>query len=170
MAEESSEDTLYEEKLLIQHGVAAWKAGRVREARELLYSACERIGSQGMRVPASVLALYATCLAHEGKLKEAVDTCRHALTLEPHNAEAYLNMARIYLLADARRKAVEALHRGLAISPRHQALLALREEIGHRRPPVISFLPRDNPVNVALGKMRGTGKSPAKVASRGRSR
>jgi hypothetical protein len=63
-------------------------------------------------------------------------------------------MARVWMVGRSRRKAVEALEKGLALDPRHPGLLRLRAEFGTRRPPVISFLHRDNPLNVSLGKVR----------------
>ncbi len=141
---------------LIRLGKEAWKKGNVNEAARILFAACERLShNDEARVPASALSLYAVCLAQQGKLKEAVETCRHALSLEPSSLDSHLNMARIYLRADSRKKAIEVLDRGLAISPRNRELLVLREQLGRRRTPVVGFLSRDNPINVALGKMRG---------------
>jgi tetratricopeptide (TPR) repeat protein len=151
------------ERDLIRRGVAAWKSGNSRRAGEYLLVACERFTEQDVRVPASVLSLYAACLANEGKLKEAVEMCRAALADEPHNAEAHLNLARVYLAAGSRRKAVESLNRGLAIAPRHPALLTLRERLGRRKSPVLPFLPRGNPINVALGRARASLKTPPKT-------
>jgi tetratricopeptide (TPR) repeat protein len=144
---------------LIRLGKDAWRKGDINDAARMLFAACDRLSKQeDARVPASALSLYAVCLAHQGKLKEAIETCRHALSLEPSSLDSHLNMARIYLRAEARKKAIEILDRGLAISPRSRELLALREELGRRRPPVIGFLHRDNPLNVALGKARGPDK------------
>ena len=141
---------------LIRLGKEAWRKGNVNEAARMLFAACDRLSKNDeARVPASALSLYAVCLAQQGKLKEAVETCRHALSLEPSSLDSHMNMARIYLRANSRKKAVEILDRGLAISPRNRELLTLREEMGRRRPPVIGFLGRNNPVNVALGKLRG---------------
>jgi len=159
------------ERDLIRRGVAAWKAGNSRKASEYLLVACERFNEQEIRIPASVLSLYAACLAHQGKLKEAVEMCREAIADEPHNAEAHLNLARVYLEAGARRKAIESLNRGLAIAPRHPSLLVLRERLGRRKSPIVPFLPRDNPLNVALGRARASLKaSPKKTSSSSRKR
>src|SRR5512142_3360541 len=148
---------------LIRMGKDAWRKGDVRTAAQALFAACDRLSrKEDARVPASALSLYALCLAHQGKLKEAVETCRHALSLEPSSLDAHLNMARIYLRAESRKKAIEVLDRGLAISPRNRDLLALREEMGRRRPPVIGLLSRDNPLNIALGKARGSNKPPSR--------
>ena len=64
-------------------------------------------------------------------------------------------MARVWMAGRSRRKAVEALEKGLALDPRHPGLKRLMAEMGTRKTPVIPFLHRDNPLNVSLGKMRG---------------
>ncbi|HEY6100595.1 MAG TPA: hypothetical protein VIW03_14255, partial [Anaeromyxobacter sp.] len=43
---------------------------------------------------------------------------------------------------------------GLSLWPDHPGLVAARDAMGLRRPPVIPFLSRRNPLNVALGKLR----------------
>jgi hypothetical protein len=63
-------------------------------------------------------------------------------------------MAKIYLLAESRRKAYEELERGLALAPSHPDLKRLQRDMGVRQRPVIGFLSRDNPLNVKLGKAR----------------
>ncbi len=55
-------------------------------------------------------------------------------------------------MGSARKKAIEAVDRGLALSPRHPGLLTMRAELGVRRSPPIPFLPRDNRWNVWLGR------------------
>jgi|PersoiStandDraft_1058852.scaffolds.fasta_scaffold18848_2 tetratricopeptide (TPR) repeat protein len=143
------------EKDLIRRGTELWKHGQSREAAQVLFAACDRLSKKEETVvPAAALSLYAVCLAEDGRLKEAVDTCRHALTFEPYNPQVHLNMARVYLKGTSRKKAIEALNRGLALAPTHRGLQALRQEMGVREEPVVGFLPRDNPVNVALGKAR----------------
>lgn len=142
------------DKELIFQGNLAFKAGHLNEASKLLFAAFERFAANEQPVPAASLALYATCLAFQGKVREGLQTCKHAAELEPHNADVYLNMARIYLKGDSRRMAVEALDQGLSLSPRHPELLLLRRQMGARKPPVIGFLSRENPVNVTLGRMR----------------
>ena len=120
----------------------------------MLYEVCERFSRNGERVPSTALSLYSLTLAHQNRLKEAIDTCRLAIKRDPGNATARLHMAKIYLLADSRRRAVDELQKGLAASPKNPELLALQRELGTRRKPVIGFLSRNNPLNVKLGKAR----------------
>jgi Flp pilus assembly protein TadD len=80
--------------------------------------------------------------------------CRHAVKVEFYQPEAFLNLARTELLAGDRRAASDALDRGLALDPDHRELVALGRKMGRRRPPVLSFLSRDNPLNQILGRLR----------------
>jgi predicted Zn-dependent protease len=131
----------------------------------MLFEVCERFTRSGERVPPTALSLYALTLAYQNRMKDAIDTCRIALRREPDNATARLHMARIYLLADSRRRAFDELQKGLALSPRNQELLALHRELGQRRRPVLGILSRDNPLNVKLGKARSQiRKAPSKSA------
>jgi len=49
---------------------------------------------------------------------------------------------------------VRAIQRGLEAAPEDPRLLAARDAIGMRRPPVLPFLSRDNPLNRVLGRLR----------------
>jgi tetratricopeptide (TPR) repeat protein len=147
---------------LLYRAHALLNANRVDAATEAIYAVCERYSAADEPVPPPVLSLYALCLARQGKRKEAVDTCRLALKREPRNPTCRLHMARIYLLANARRKAYEELEKGLAYSPENQDLRRFQAEMGKRRPPVIGFLSRDNPINIKLGKARAKGDKPAR--------
>jgi predicted Zn-dependent protease len=139
---------------LLKLGLAALKAKRIPEASGMLFEVCERFARNGERVPPTALSLYALTLAHQNRMKDAIDTCRLALRREPDNATSRLHMARIYLLADSRRRAYEELQKGLAISPKNADLLSLQKELGARRKPVIALLARNNPINVKLGRAR----------------
>jgi hypothetical protein len=49
---------------------------------------------------------------------------------------------------------VESLFDGLSHDPNNKPINKILDGIGRRREPVISFLPRDNVLNVHLGKKR----------------
>ncbi len=154
MPDEPRDFSHYSARDLLQKGTAFLDANRVEDAAQMLFTLCERFASADEPVPPHVLSLYALALARQGKRKEAVDTGRTALKRGGRSALCRLHMAKIYLLADARRKAFEELERGLALSPKHPDLMRLQREMGVRRAPVIGFLSRDNPINVKLGKAR----------------
>jgi hypothetical protein len=107
------------------------------------------------KFPSLALSYYGLCLAlHKGKIRDGAEFCQLAIDKEFYNSEHYLNLARIWLAGRSRRKAVDAIQRGLAIDPLHPVLKRLQDEIGRRRKPVLAFLHRDHPLNVTLGRMR----------------
>lgn len=154
----SAEYSAYSVRDLLKIGMNSLQKGKIDEASDIFMEVCDRFTEAGESVPSTALSLYALCLAHQKKLKEAIDTCRLAVRKAPGNATCRLHLAKIYLLADSRRRAVEELQKGLTISPKHVDLLEFQKELGIRKRPVIAFLPRGNPVNVRLGKALRTRK------------
>lgn len=162
MAEDTIDLSRLSPRELLHRALALLNANRVDAATTAVFTVCERYSAADEPVPSTVLSLYALCLARQGKRKEAVETCRLAIKREPKNPTCRLHMARIYYLANARRKAFEELARGLTLDPDNGELLRFEVEMGKRRPPVLGFLSRDNPLNVKLGKARAKGTKPAR--------
>ncbi len=98
------------------------------------------------------------------KYKEAIDLCKRSLEMEFYNADQYANLARVYMAAGNRKKAVEIAEAGLKDHPEHETLRTVRQELGVRSRPSLPFLSRDHPVNVTLGQSRHAKKqaSPTK--------
>jgi hypothetical protein len=90
----------------------------------------------------------------EQRREEGLKLCRHAIKIEFFQPENYLNLARTLLLGNDRRGAWKAVREGIKVDPHHEELLALQKELGLRRPPVLSFLPRQNFLNRFLGGLR----------------
>ncbi len=90
----------------------------------------------------------------EGRKREGLELCRHAVKVEFYRGENYYNLARTYLLFDNRGAAVRAVREGLAVDPKDKRLRKLLKELGLRSRPVLSFLPRSHPVNRFLGRVR----------------
>lgn len=104
---------------------------------------------------ASGLSYFGLCLALVRKqIKPAIDLCRRAIELEFYNGDHYANLARVYLVAGNRKKAVDAAEQGLKLVPEHEYLLAVRNFLGVRSEPPVPFLDRANPINVTLGQAR----------------
>jgi hypothetical protein len=80
-----------------------------------------------------------------------VDQALRAAGPEP---ELLLNSARIHLALNQRDRVTRVIARGLELWPDDPRLLAARDALGTRRNPVISFLPRSNPLNRLLGRLR----------------
>jgi tetratricopeptide (TPR) repeat protein len=100
------------------------------------------------------LSFYGLALAMgQKKYKQAIEFCRKAADLQFYNSEHSVNLARVYVAAGMRKKAVETLESAIASHPEDAALVRYRKEIGVRARPPIPFLSRSNPLNVALGRM-----------------
>lgn len=90
----------------------------------------------------------------EKKYKMGADLCRSAIEAQFYNADHYSNLVLIYIQAGSRRRAVEALEQALRALPNDSRLKVLAKSMGTRSQPVIPFLRRNHPLNVALGKVR----------------
>jgi tetratricopeptide (TPR) repeat protein len=108
---------------------------------------------------ASGLSYFGLCLALVRKqYKPAIDLCRRAIDLEFYNGDHYANLARVYVAAGNRKKAVETADNGLKRVPEHDYLLQVRKSLGVRARPAVPFLDRTNPINVSLGQARHAAK------------
>ena len=116
---------------------------------------------------ATGLSWFGVCLALvQRKFKPAIDLCKRALELQFYSAEHHANLARVYLAAGNRKKAIEAVDSGLRIHPEDDYLRAVRKSLGIRARPAVPFLDRSNPINVSLGMARHHKKIADKEAKR----
>lgn len=106
-------------------------------------------------IAAGVFSYYGLCIAALRKqYSDGIKYCQLSLKVQSSNPEHYENQAKIHLLARARGRAVDALFEGLSHDPNNKPINKILDGIGRRREPVISFLPRDNVLNVYFGKKR----------------
>lgn len=125
------------------------------------YDRYQRIGDTKSLAP--VLSYYGLCLAmSRARYREGAQFCQAAIDREFFRAEYYYNLAQVWVAGRSRRRAVEAIQRGLAVEPGHAALKELEEDLGRRRQPVFRFLSRDNALNRSLGRLRHRMLGPAK--------
>ncbi|MBI5634646.1 MAG: tetratricopeptide repeat protein [Nitrospirae bacterium] len=100
---------------------------------------------------ADIQSYLGLCIATErGRISEAVRLCSEAIDREPGNPLHYLNLGKVYLKADRKTDCLEALRRGLSYGDSPE-IYELLERIGMRKPPVLSFLPRNNFLNRYIG-------------------
>ena len=140
-----------------QTGLHHLARGRARDALPFLGAAIEvqletDIAGQGQALYLSYQGL-CLCLTRTD-LHEGLHQCRRAAKLDPFNLEVRWNLGRTALMAGRRGEAYRAFREGLRIHPGHSYLSRCLLRMGRRRPPVLSFLPRSNPVNVLLGRLR----------------
>lgn len=87
-----------------------------------------------------------------GEYSEACAMLEGAITQDPRNPLHYLHLARVLIKSGDRRKAIEALRRGLQFSS-NDALCAELDSLGTRTSPVFPSLGRSHPLNRFLGKI-----------------
>lgn len=92
---------------------------------------------------------------HQKRPLQGLEMCLEAIKLEREEPLIYLNLAKIYMLMKDRYHAVQAIHAGLKYthSPFRNELMNFYKQIGIRRRPPITFLSRNHPLNVFLGKL-----------------
>ena len=112
---------------------------------------------------ASGLSYFGLSLAlMQKKFKPAIDLCKRAVELEFYNGDHYANLARVYIAAGNRKKALETLEQGLKLVPGHDYLAQVRKSMGVRARPTVPFLDRAHPINVSLGQARHAKKEAGK--------
>lgn len=85
-----------------------------------------------------------------GKLREGLAMCREALDEEPENPEFHLNLGRALYLAGNKAEAIATVRKGLLCGKNDDAVAWL-SQVGIRRRPVFSFLPRNHWINKYAG-------------------
>jgi tetratricopeptide (TPR) repeat protein len=94
---------------------------------------------------------FAFCIAKErGLVAKALTLCDEAIRAEPSQSIHYLNLGRVYLLCKKRSEAVDTFRKGLGYEM-NQDIINELDNLGIRKPPVIPFLARNNPINKYLG-------------------
>ena len=100
-----------------------------------------------------ISSCYAFCIAKaRGQVNKAISLCEEAIRKEPNNSQHYFNLGRIYLIDHNKEGAIKIFRKGLNYESNQQIVDELNK-LGPRKPPVIPFLKRSNPVNKHLGIM-----------------
>jgi len=86
--------------------------------------------------------------------EEAEALCMAALRKRRQVPQLYLNLAELYRCRGRVGDAVEVLNEGLRYTGRDSRLLDALGVFGYRKPPVLSFLRRNHPLNRYLGRWR----------------
>lgn len=144
---------------VIQKGIIATRDGKYKEAltnfNRVYTKPIDETSPAKKAKYIEGMSYYGLAIAiAEKKYKMGADLCRSAIEAQFYNADHYSNLVLIYLQAGSRRRAVEALEQALRALPNDSRLKVLAKSMGTRAHPVIPFLRRDHPINVALGKAR----------------
>ncbi len=91
----------------------------------------------------------------ERRYREGIRLCERAVQLDFYQPECYYNLARAYLASNEPGYAYKAAAKGYKLDPNHRGIKQLlAQEFTRRKPPVLRFLKRGNPINVFLGRLR----------------
>ena len=142
-----------------ERGRVAWdeyRTGLGLFAKQRWKSAARHFGEAERRAARSdrnsqlYASYYGLALIRCGDIS-GLNFCRHAASAERKNATVFLNLTRAELSFSHRRRACNAVNAGLALEPWQAELLEIRKVMGVRRPPLLSFLKRENLLNKWLG-------------------
>ena len=143
--------SLSEEQLLRVGRDSIWLE-RYRDACEALGEYCDRLRKFNRPISPAILAYYGLAVGHSRNIREGLRMCLDALSRDRRNPSIYVCAARLYILADSKKNALEVIGQGLRISRNHRGLTALRQSLGVRQRVPIPFLPRRNAINIRLGR------------------
>jgi len=105
-----------------------------------------------------VCSYYALCIAKErGQVSYAISLCNEAIQKEPGNSLHYLNLGKIYLIENNKEEAIKTFRAGLD-NETNPLIIDELNKLGPRKPPILPFLERSNPINRYLGIMFRTKK------------
>lgn len=151
MAEQINPRTL---KQLAERGVNYCRQGDWDTGMACLARVAE-VDNGGMELPSLFYSYLGFGIAYrERRIREGLDLCRHACRISFYEPENFVNLARTCLIAGARAEAFRAIRRGYSLDSSDPTLRKLHRKLGVRRPPVVRFLGRENPVNRWLGRVR----------------
>ncbi len=88
------------------------------------------------------------------KWADAERMCDAAVRMKRNQAQLYLNLAEVYMAADRKEDAREALLSGMKYARRDIRLNIAMAKLTPRRPPVFTFLERKHPLNRHFGMLR----------------
>lgn len=137
-----------------REAILACRAEQWRQGLDLLTRVAQQAERRG-NLPGAFYSYLGLAMARvEGRRQEGMQLCRHALDSEPKEVDNHINMAMMYLLVGRRHSAFVVVEKARRRFPDHARLIALHERLGVRRPPVLGFMPRGNPLNIVLGRAR----------------
>jgi tetratricopeptide (TPR) repeat protein len=143
----------------LQEAIGWTRNERFEEAIEVFEKYLAVLSSEGelsdKRFAAGAFSFYGLCVAMvKHRYAEALKYCNISVKSNFMEPEHRINTALVYLERDDRRNAVRNLEAGLRLDPSNQRIHRIFAEIGRRKPVTFSFLSRDNPINIWIGKLR----------------
>lgn len=91
------------------------------------------------------------CVARErGLIKRGIELCSDSILRESEEPAHYLNLGKIHLLSGNKAEALRLFRQGIE-KGENDEIRRMLTRFGTRKPPVIKWLPRSNPLNRYLG-------------------
>ena len=104
-------------------------------------------------VTPQLLGLMGYSIAKEqGQIRKGLDLCNRAIAADPRNADNYLYLGKLLLIAGKKEQAIKIFRAGLKIRKDKRVVDEL-QKLGVRKPPPIDSLPRDHSINIIIGKL-----------------
>jgi tetratricopeptide (TPR) repeat protein len=143
----------------VQEAIAWTRNERFDDAMEVFEDCLPVLSADGeltdKRFAAAAFSYYGLCVAMvKRKYAEAIQYCNLSVKSNFMDPEHRINLALVYLERDDRRNAVRNLEAGLRLQPSNKRIHKIFSEIGRRKRVTLPFLPRRNPINVWLGRLR----------------
>ncbi len=134
-------------KQLVSEGIAAVEKGNT-------WLALAHFENAAKQQPSPAVASYlGYCLAKERRqMQKAALLCSEAIRLDPNNSVHYLNLGRVYLLADQKSRAIQTFRKGLKTGRNRQIVEELKA-LGLRKEPFFSSLSRTHFLNKYVGML-----------------
>ncbi len=134
------------------------RAGRYLESGDVKAAeASLRLGLARVPEHPECVAYLAVCLA-AGKRKyiTAEKLVKNIINNNPYDPTAWYALGRVNLLGGRREQAFKNFEQAKTVSRGDQKIEGIVDEMDPRKKPVVPFLPRDNFVNILLGRLRST--------------
>jgi len=101
------------------------------------------------------LSAMGLCCGMQGKLLEGENMCRKALSMSDGKEPLLLvNLGRVLLGQGARKEARSCFSKAYALDNTNSPAALELSRMGVRKKQVLTFLDRDNPLNIYLGRIR----------------
>lgn len=143
-----------EAKKLLDKGIALLKRGYPTEAMECL----EEIITMGHKSSACYSWLGVAMARSKWDMVKAEEYCKIAVKKDFYVPQYYINLAEVYKLKGNKPKAIQILEAGLKLDSENEAILKELNKFGVRARPTISFLARENAINIQIGKVLSKAK------------
>lgn len=158
MEQRGKDDTKAHEDVI--QAVEETKAGNYGDAISVFEKHLDRLAAGTIgdkRVSAASFSYYGLCVAMlRRRYADAVKYCQISLRTNPLDPQHRANLALVYMERNDRAKAVQTLNSGLRLDKNNRRIHQILNELGRRRPPVIPFFSRNNPLNIWLGRRRAS--------------